>query len=88
MDEARRVIERLERIEELKREGALARELLAEVWCLLAEGERWLEAERAAAAPAADAVDVRPAEAAVERCRARLGPAGGEREGVVARPAV
>ena len=88
MDEARRVIERLERIEELKREGALARELLAEVRCLLAEGERWLDAERAAAGSAADVIDVGRAEAALERCSARLGATVGERKGVVAAPAL
>jgi hypothetical protein len=46
MEEARQVIERLERIETLRRDGAPAADLLAEVRGLLAEGERWLTAER------------------------------------------
>ena len=45
MDEARQVLERLERIDALRREGAPAADLLAEVRSLLAEGERWLAAE-------------------------------------------
>ena len=45
MDEARQVLERLERIDALRREGAPASDLLAEVRSLLAEGERWLAAE-------------------------------------------
>lgn len=47
MDEARRVIDRLDRIEELKRSGAAAPELLDQVRRLLREGEDWLEVERA-----------------------------------------
>ena len=47
MDEARKVIRRLERIDALQSEGAPARELLYEVRQLLAEGEAWLAAERA-----------------------------------------
>jgi hypothetical protein len=46
MDEARQVIERLERIDALRREGAPAADLLAEVRGLLAEGERWLAVEK------------------------------------------
>lgn len=46
MDEARQILERLERIDALRREGAPAAELLAEVRNLLAEGERWIAAER------------------------------------------
>ena len=46
MDEARQVLERLERIDALRREGAPAADLLAEVRSLLAEGERWLVAEK------------------------------------------
>jgi hypothetical protein len=46
MDEARRVLERLERIDALRREGAPAATLLTEVRSLLAEGERWLAAEK------------------------------------------
>lgn len=70
MDEARRVIERLERIEALRRAEAPATVLLAEVRSLLAEGESWLAAERAAGADGAHA--------ALERCRASLEAAGKE----------
>ena len=45
MDEARAVIQRLERIEALEREGARPEQLLAEVRELLREGEAWIEAE-------------------------------------------
>lgn len=45
MDEARQVLARLQRIDALRREGAPAADLLAEVRSLLAEGERWLSAE-------------------------------------------
>jgi hypothetical protein len=61
MDEARAVMQRLERIEALEREGAGPKQLLAEVRELLREGEAWLEAER-------DGTDL-PADA-LERCRA------------------
>jgi hypothetical protein len=73
MDEARQVIQRLERIEVLRREGAPAAELLAEVRGLLTEGERWLAAEKP------DGVE--RAQAALADCRAAL---SGEREEVVA----
>ena len=46
MEEARQVIERLERIDALREAGARADELLDEVRGLLAEGERWLAAEK------------------------------------------
>ena len=46
MDEARQILERLERIDALRRSGAPATDLLAEVRSLLAEGERWLAAEK------------------------------------------
>ncbi len=46
MDEARRVIRRLERIEALQSVQAPAAELLGEVRQLLAEGEAWIAAER------------------------------------------
>jgi hypothetical protein len=64
MDEARRVIDRLARIDELKRTDAPASVLLAEVRSLLAEGERWLAAERVGDG----------AREALERCRERLEP--------------
>ena len=63
MDEARRVLERLERIDELRRGGAPCDALLANVRTLLAEGERWLAAERGASESAGEAL---------ARCRARL----------------
>jgi hypothetical protein len=46
MDEARRVLERLERIEKLRGGGAPAAVLLGEVRALLSDGERWLASER------------------------------------------
>lgn len=64
MDEARRVLERLERIEHLRDGGASRSVLLGEVRALLSEGERWLASERP------DGLDA--ARAALERCRARL----------------
>jgi hypothetical protein len=54
VEEARRVLARLERIDELERR------LLAEVRALVREGERWAEAEGEGAEAAA---------AALERCR-------------------
>ena len=64
MDEARRVLERLERIERLRDGGASGSVLLGEVRALLSEGERWLASERP------DGLD--GARAALERCRTRL----------------
>jgi hypothetical protein len=46
MDEARQVLKRLQRIDALRREGAPPADLLAEMRSLLAEGERWIAAER------------------------------------------
>ena len=74
MNEARRILERLERIDALRRNGAPATDLLAEVRSLLAEGERWLAAEKP------DGVE--RARAALEDCQAGL--ASGSEE-VVAR---
>ena len=64
MDEARRVLERLETIERLKDGGAPAAVLLGEVRALLADGERWLANERP------EGLD--DARAALDRCRAEL----------------
>jgi hypothetical protein len=47
MEEARSVLERLRRIDELKTEGAPAEVLLGEVRALLGEAEAWIEAEGA-----------------------------------------
>jgi hypothetical protein len=66
VDEARQVLDRLERIDALRREGAPAPDLLAEVRSLLAEGERWIAAERLDG-------DERAARAALADCRASLG---------------
>ena len=75
MDEARRVIDRLDRIDRLRVDGAPAAVLLSEVRALLADGERWLATE-----PAAGLDDAR---AALDRCRVSLDT--GPREEVVAR---
>jgi hypothetical protein len=64
MEEARQVLERLERIDALRREGAPAVDLLAEVRSLLAEAERWIAAERSES--------VEQARAALADCRAGL----------------
>jgi hypothetical protein len=63
VDEARRVLARLERIETLEREHALPADLIAEVRALLDEAEQWAAAER-----------TRPDSAlqAVARCRQML----------------
>ena len=45
MEEARKVIVRLERIEALDRATADPVELLAEVWCLLHDAEAWVRVE-------------------------------------------
>jgi hypothetical protein len=60
MDEARAVMQRLERIEALEREGAGPKQLLAEVRELLREGEAWIEAEGEGADLAGESL---------ERCR-------------------
>lgn len=78
MEEARKVIQRLERIEALRSAQAPAEELLGEVRQLLSEGEAWLAAERRGGArQAAEGVtDGRvtgAAAAALEGCRATLG---------------
>jgi hypothetical protein len=62
MDEARAVIERLERIEALDRDQAPARALLDELRELVTEAEAWVRAERPGAR----------AESAVEHVRALL----------------
>jgi hypothetical protein len=45
MDEARAVLERLERIEDLRRAGALPAALLVELRALLSEAEEWSRTE-------------------------------------------
>jgi hypothetical protein len=61
MDEARAVLERLDRIEALDRAAAAPGELLAELRALVAEAEEWARRER----------DDR-ARAASDRCREAL----------------
>lgn len=67
VEQARAVLERLERIEALRREDAPAGMLLGEVRALLAEAESWVDEEQAGPA----------ARDALERSRAAL--AVGER---------
>ncbi|HVM56597.1 MAG TPA: hypothetical protein VMT74_03965 [Gaiellaceae bacterium] len=62
MDEARAVLERLERIESLERAGGAPVELLAELRLLVREAEAWARRERdheaqAAVARCAEALD-------------------------------
>jgi len=62
MDEARAVLERLERIEALEASAAAPDELLAELRALVREAEQWARRERdpeaqAAAARCADALE-------------------------------
>lgn len=64
MDEARRVLERLERIEAMRGGAAPTAELLAELRGLIADGERWLAAEVAGGTA--------EAHSALERCRREL----------------
>jgi hypothetical protein len=75
VDEARRVIRRLERIETLQGAQAPADELLAEVQHLLREGEAWLAAEHEnEASDDGDAgrEQTTAAEAALRGCRATI----------------
>ena len=67
MDEARRVLARLERIESLDRRRAHPAALLGELRALLAEAEAWTRAEREVPDTAVDALD---------RCRAALEDSG------------
>jgi hypothetical protein len=62
VDQARAVLDRLERIDALRHADAPAGVLLDEVRSLLSEAEAWVEAERPGGA----------AEAALDRCRDAL----------------
>ena len=62
MDQARAVLDRLERIDALKHGNAPAGVLLSEVRSLLAEAEAWVEADRPGGR----------AEAALDRCQEAL----------------
>ena len=57
MDEARRVLDRLQRIELLDREGVAPEHLLAQVRALLVEAEAWVSSENFGAEGATAAVD-------------------------------
>jgi hypothetical protein len=75
MDEARRVIRRLERIETLQGARAPAADLLAEVRQLLREGEAWLAVEHREGASGngeAGHGQTAAAEAALQGCRATM----------------
>jgi hypothetical protein len=74
MDEAARVLERLDRIDALRAEGAAAPVLLGEVRGLLSDAESWIRAEGRG---------TEGAERALDRCRAALGESRG-REATVA----
>lgn len=71
VDEARKVMARLARIEALERDGCPAQDLLGEVRALLHEAEEWVRAEPTGTDRAAQSVD---------RCRSALaaGRAGKE----------
>ena len=56
MDEARRIVERLERIDGLRHRGAGPAVLLEDLRALVVEGERWLAAGRSAGDSAAEAL--------------------------------
>jgi hypothetical protein len=64
VEEARRVIERLDRVEELRLAGAPAGAVLEELRALVSEAESWLAVEGTGADDALGAVD---------RCRRALG---------------
>jgi hypothetical protein len=68
MDEARRVLERLERIDRLRAGGGSRLVLLAELRKLVEEGDAWLAAEAGETGRARQALDV---------CRRRLDGEGG-----------
>ena len=57
MDEARSVLERLERIETLDRSGAPASVMLAELRELVTEAEAWVRVEPAPTEGAEDAIE-------------------------------
>jgi hypothetical protein len=57
MEETRRVLERLERIEALDRARTAPSDLLAELQALLAEAEAWARAEHPVPEEAIEAVD-------------------------------
>jgi hypothetical protein len=68
MDEARRVLERLERIDRLRSGGGSRLVLLAELRKLVEEGEAWVASEPSG---------TERARAALDTCRRRLDGEGG-----------
>jgi hypothetical protein len=68
MEEARRVLDRLERIDRLRSAGGSRTLVLAEVRKLLEEGEAWLAVEPS---------ETERARRALESCRRRLDEPGG-----------
>jgi hypothetical protein len=82
MDEARRVLDRLERIDALRGQGAAPGELLAELRALVREGEQWSAAERTGTSAARTALDVLDRRLAVCEASVDASTAG---RGVVAR---
>jgi hypothetical protein len=91
MDEARKVLERLERIEALKAANAEPGALLGELRALVADGEAWLATERALPVSprpeAEEEASATRAEEALAGLEASLGMRGAMvtgREGVVA----
>ena len=57
MDEARSVLRRLERIEELERSATPAELMLEELRALVAEAEAWVRLEPGPTGPAQDAIE-------------------------------
>jgi len=91
MDEARRVIRRLERIETLQDAHAPAADLLAEVRQLLREGEAWLAVEHGGEASGngePGRAQTAAAEAALRGCRATMNDGEEVVPGGVLRPAL
>jgi hypothetical protein len=84
VDEARRVIRRLERIETLQGAHAPAADLLAEVRQLLREGEAWLAVEHENGR--SGGTQTGAAEAALRGCRATIGEGEGVVPGAVGSP--
>jgi hypothetical protein len=80
MDEARRILERLDRIDALRTAGADAATLLCELRALVREGEAWVEAEGRGAGRAAGVLR----ELGQAMQPASRAPAAAGREGVVA----
>lgn len=71
MEEARRVLERLERIEALDRQAASPAEVLAEVRGLLLDAEAWVRVE---GGDSADEAVTRLREALAPKAREALAP--------------